>query len=589
MFLLIFDSRPFFLEAAAQEVSLLTLPVGTGTLVSHLVAQVSALPGDLESELTVVPSFAVDGRYQRRLERAAGMAVRVVPRAELVRVLSAHESADQIVLIDAARWLAPPADLSAALLVGGEYRAATHLIAVANDAEGTREHVECDEQGHVQRVQRVYDKANWPDSATEGIILSWAPALALRGSNASSLAELRLRLVERGVLSRDVPVPGAALNLAEAEGVLHLNEALLARGGRQLPAREWQQHSEEVLVGPACQIDATARLVGPVILHEGVTVAAGATVVGPCVIGARSVVGARATVAQCTLAPDTQVAPGVVLRHQVVWGARAEQVKTQAPDASLPPAFDPGSPPRNGGEVAASSAPRRYRHLQLALKRGLDVGFSALALTVLSPLLLITALMVKLDSRGPVFFAHRREQRGGKDFPCLKFRTMAADAHQQQRALYKQNEVDGPQFNLRHDPRITRMGRWLRGTNIDELPQLINVLLGHMSLIGPRPSPFRENQICIPWRRARLSMRPGISGLWQVCRSDDRSEGDFHEWIYYDIAYIRNFSIWLDVKILFATLFTLGGRWSLPKSSLIPDDPSASGHQEQAWATQYPV
>ena len=112
---------------------------------------------------------------------------------------------------------------------------------------------------------------------------------------------------------------------------------------------------------------------------------------------------------------------------------------------------------------------------------------------------------------------------------------MTADAHRQQRQLYRSNQVDGPQFKLKEDPRVTRVGRLLRVTNLDEIPQLINVLRGQMSLVGPRPSPFRENQICVPWRRARLSVRPGITGLWQVCRDEDRTEGDFHEWIYYDL------------------------------------------------------
>ena len=586
MFLLIFDSRPAFLEAADQEVSLLSLPVGAGTLASHLVEQVSALPGELESELTVVPGFAVDERYQQRLERAVGMTVRVVPSSGLPRVLAAHEPADLIVLIDAARWLAPPAELAALPSEGEEYRAATHFVAIGGDAEGgTREHIECDAQGCVERVQRVYDKANWPDSALGGILLSLVPALTLRNFNAENLAELRVQLAARGVLSRDVPVPGAVLNLAEAEGVLSLNEALLAQAGRLPLPRGWHAPAEGVIVGPACQVAASARLVGPVVLHERVTVAAEATVVGPCVIGAGSVVGGQATVAQCTLVPGTHVPAGAVLRQRVGCGMGTAQTQAPVQAENRSPAFDGMSFAQGGGEVAASIAPRRYRKLNLALKRGLDVSFSVAALLVLSPLMLLTALIVKLDSRGPVFFAHRREQRGGRDFPCLKFRTMTADAHQQQRALYQQNEVDGPQFNLRHDPRITRVGRWLRGTNIDELPQLINVLLGHMSLIGPRPSPFRENQICIPWRRARLSMRPGISGLWQVCRSEDRSEGDFHEWIYYDLAYIRNFSIWLDLKILLATVLTLGGRWSLPKSSLIPDDRGDPGHSGQALAT----
>jgi len=110
------------------------------------------------------------------------------------------------------------------------------------------------------------------------------------------------------------------------------------------------------------------------------------------------------------------------------------------------------------------------------------------------------------------------------------------------------------------------------------LPQLFNVLVGHMSLVGPRPSPFRENQICVPWRRARLSVRPGITGLWQVCR-DERTHGDFHQWIFYDITYVRHLSIWLDAKILIATLLTLGGRRSIPLSWVLPTHPAQNGRR----------
>jgi len=215
------------------------------------------------------------------------------------------------------------------------------------------------------------------------------------------------------------------------------------------------------------------------------------------------------------------------------------------------------------GNVHLSSStqwPLRRRWLHAAIKRMMDVTFSALGLIALSPLLGLVSLLIKMDSAGPVFFIHRRERKGGKNFPCVKFRTMVAGAHQWQRELYRRNELDGPQFKISRDPRITRLGRWLRVTNIDELPQLINVLLGHMSLVGPRPSPFRENQVCVPWRLARLSVRPGITGLWQICRGRRVARGDFHEWIYYDIAYVRHFSIWLDVKIILATIITLGGR-----------------------------
>jgi len=129
---------------------------------------------------------------------------------------------------------------------------------------------------------------------------------------------------------------------------------------------------------------------------------------------------------------------------------------------------------------------------------------------------------------------------------------MVVDADQQQRRLSRMNAVDGPQFKVDRDPRRTRVGRLLAATNIDELPQLWNVLAGEMSLVGPRPSPFRENQVCVPWREGRLSVRPGITGLWQICRHD-RGNGDFHQWIYYDLHYVRNLSFWLDLKILALT------------------------------------
>jgi lipopolysaccharide/colanic/teichoic acid biosynthesis glycosyltransferase len=121
---------------------------------------------------------------------------------------------------------------------------------------------------------------------------------------------------------------------------------------------------------------------------------------------------------------------------------------------------------------------------------------------------------------------------------------------------------------MKHDPRVTRLGRWLRLISLDELPQLINVAMGQMSLVGPRPSPFRENQTCVPWRDARLSVRPGITGLWQVCRHD-RSSGDFHQWIYYDMQYVRHMSFLLDLKILIATVITLGGKGHVPLSWMI--------------------
>lgn len=193
----------------------------------------------------------------------------------------------------------------------------------------------------------------------------------------------------------------------------------------------------------------------------------------------------------------------------------------------------------------------------LFFKRLVDVVLSLAALLVLSPLMLLAVLMVKSTSRGPVLFRHRRQGLRGREFDCLKFRTMVCNAEELQSRLRAINEVDGPQFKISKDPRLTPIGDWMRRFNIDEIPQFINVLMGQMSLVGPRPSPDDENQYCPGWRRTRLSTRPGITGLWQVLRLRGGAGSDFQEWIYYDIEYCRHRSMWLDLQILLHTPFAM--------------------------------
>lgn len=190
-------------------------------------------------------------------------------------------------------------------------------------------------------------------------------------------------------------------------------------------------------------------------------------------------------------------------------------------------------------------------------KRALDIGVSGLGLLVHMPFFLVVAALIKLTSRGPVLYGDLRQGLGGREFRCLKFRTMVPDAAEKQKELRALNEVDGPQFKISDDPRLTPIGHWLRRYNIDELPQLWNVLKGEMSLVGPRPSPDRENQLCPGWRRTRLSVRPGITGLWQVLRLRNAGTSDFQEWIYYDVEYARHQSLWLDLLILLYTPITV--------------------------------
>ena len=184
-------------------------------------------------------------------------------------------------------------------------------------------------------------------------------------------------------------------------------------------------------------------------------------------------------------------------------------------------------------------------------KRTIDVVISLTGLVLLLPLFLLIALLVRLDSRGPVFFTQIRVSKGEKLFACYKFRSMREGAEAEQEKLLTLNEADGPLFKMRDDPRITRVGRILRRLSLDELPQLFNVLMGHMSMVGPRPATPAEVQRYQPWHKGRLEIAPGITGLWQV---SGRSELSFDEMVLLDLYYIENWSPLLDLQILLRTV-----------------------------------
>ena len=565
MFVLLIDYRPEYLSSADDATSLLTLPFG----VRSFVAQVFARAVDwIQGDLLVMPTFRYGAGYEARLASHSQPSLQVVSDSQLSHILAGAESSDQLLVVDSARWPADGFELLGSMLQYADYRGATHLIAVGADGDRTREYLECDDSGQVQRVQRFYDGVNWPAAAVTGGFASILPAWAVASASFNSLAELRTQLSASGVLSRDIPKASDLFDLTAEAGALELNEQLVAEAIRSEEIEPGFLRTDgEVLVGRGCTVHPSARLVGPLILHEQVTVDEEVTVIGPTVIGAGSHLQRGATIAQAVLAGGTTIDQRDPIRHCIATGQGRHPSRQGAGDGRIA-AFPTVRPHDDGAIVACGEATPTRRALFHACKRVIDVTLVSLGLVVLTPLLFVVAVLMKLDSPGPVFFAHRREGRGGKEFGCLKFRTMVVDAHRKQKELYDQNEVDGPQFKMADDPRLTRMGRLLRATNIDELPQLFNVLVGHMSLVGPRPSPFRENQVCVPWRRARLSVRPGITGLWQLCR-DDRADGDFHQWIYYDIAYVRNMSVWLDVKILLATVLTGGGRLHVPVSCFV--------------------
>jgi lipopolysaccharide/colanic/teichoic acid biosynthesis glycosyltransferase len=193
------------------------------------------------------------------------------------------------------------------------------------------------------------------------------------------------------------------------------------------------------------------------------------------------------------------------------------------------------------------------------LKRCIDLLGAFLGLIVISPLLLLITVIIKLTSRGPVFYHWKVAGEGGRYFTSYKFRTMVIDADKMRKSLSASNQMTGPVFKMDKDPRVLPVGRWLRRFSLDELPQLWSVLKGDMSLVGPRPLLQYEYEQCDEWQKAKFAVRPGITCLWQV-KGRHRIR-DFDEWVRLDLDYINNWSLWLDIRILLGTIpMVLGGR-----------------------------
>lgn len=198
----------------------------------------------------------------------------------------------------------------------------------------------------------------------------------------------------------------------------------------------------------------------------------------------------------------------------------------------------------------------RSNVLYEVIKRIIDIVASFTGLIVLSPLMLVVSILIKLESKGEVIFKQKRVGLNGKEFYMYKFRSMVINAEELKAELESQNEMSGPMFKMKDDPRITKIGKFIRKTSIDELPQLINVIKGDMSLVGPRPSLPKEVEEFETWMRERLEVKPGLTCIWQV---SGRNNIDFEDWMKLDIKYVRERSLALDFKLIFKTIFVLFG------------------------------
>ena len=322
--------------------------------------------------------------------------------------------------------------------------------------------------------------------------------------------------------------------------------------------RGYREIKKQVWVGRNVDISPSATLIRPLLIGSDTRIEAGASLIGPCVIGDRCVVKAESFVRESVLWSDSVVPAGFEIEKCLVSG-RASSPRnghcrdTVVLDGVLSPLGYSGGArgePSRSGLACSRSRGSAGEKAYLFAKRVLDVVVSSIGLVLSAPLLLLLGALIKLDSRGPAFFLQTRCGKGGKPFRMIKLRSMVSDAEDLKPALRHMNLADGPMFKVIDDPRETRLGRILRAFKLDELPQLWNVLRGEMSLVGPRPLSMNEMRFNPHWRDARLTVRPGITGLWQVKAKDAHT---FHEWIKYDLQYIDERSLWLDMKIIFHT------------------------------------
>ncbi len=404
-------------------------------------------------------------------------------------------------------------------------------IEIDQNLSGFREKFTFDSNGNIAGIRRVFSDSivttsvpkEWPH-----IIYIQKPSI-LNTSNISHLPldfDEFISLCNRHSLTvKSIRIAGKAYDLFECGSFLKFTEQCL-------------EHNFLNKSRPA-NFHKSSRIYGNIAFGENVKVGRNCIIVGPCIIGNN-----------ITIPDNTAIRNSIILCQPKVTNKIIEN--TFITDSSNHKQYHL----EMSQEIKLKKAMFRYFSSWSypgIWKRLADILFASVFLLASLPVFIAVAIAIKISSPGPVFFKHKRQGLHGKEFGCTKFRTMIVGADDIQDQLRKINEVDGPQFKMDDDPRVNAIGKFLRDTGIDEFPQFINVLKGQMSVVGPRPSPEKENAFCAYWRDARLSVRPGITGLWQIKRT--REEGkDFQEWVIHDTAYVKRISPWLDIKICFMTV-----------------------------------
>jgi lipopolysaccharide/colanic/teichoic acid biosynthesis glycosyltransferase/NDP-sugar pyrophosphorylase family protein len=329
----------------------------------------------------------------------------------------------------------------------------------------------------------------------------------------------------------------------------------------------------EGVISNGANVSSSARLVGPVFLGKNSVIGPNTTIEGPVIIGPGCEVGEGVTIRRSILASNVKVGNIAEIRNSVVLNkasvrSHARLANTVLYDKILPSFYHMPSAALNRHSyhygffhhiLAHRPVRIQQRLFDRFIKRSIDLFLTVASFPFWFPVTMLLGLTVKLTSRGPMFYVETRVGLHGEEFALLKLRSMVTGAHLMQVNLQAKNISDGPMFKVNNDPRVTPLGRWLRRTSLDELPQLFNVLKGEMSLVGPRPLSWKEMKWQPAWRDIRLSVLPGVTGLWQARARDSEQ---FSDWITMDLDYIRHWSIMLDVELILETLTSVFKRRS---------------------------
>ena len=399
--------------------------------------------------------------------------------------------------------------------------------------------------GEVAGFRRFYDDAvmrgEFPDQWPHYLLIRACclERLAPNGTIPADFGVFASRCRSNDLVLKSAQIGGNLLDLATEQGLLRL--LTQAINGERRPVRDYPEAEPP-----------NVRIIGDVVRGKDVVISEGALVVGPSLIGNRARIGNLAVVRASVVGENVSIPANSFTEHRILFendGANRQAIRANGSEQSAAMTI-------GGSERKANFRTWPAFSYAACGKRIADITASIFILALLAPLFPIIAAVIKLTSPGPVFFRHKREGLHGKEFDCIKFRTMIVGSDKIQQLLRRRNQVDGPQFKMAKDPRITAVGRFLRDTFIDEIPQFINILRGDMSVVGPRPSPRAENVTGAPWRDCRLSVRPGVTGLWQISRTR-RPGHDFQEWIHYDTMYVRHLSLGTDLSIVFRTITKL--------------------------------